>query len=126
MRKMVSAAAVAIALGGTLLTASPASATNTCTTVQIAVGGKLHLGGTACFQSNGDIFSIKDEYADGYHTEVWWEAGTERSICRNLGGAGTTVTCKHDLPEGGKVRFGAYVVKGSTVMSAGPEKVVSI
>jgi hypothetical protein len=136
MNGIRTAAMAGIALAALILGTTPAGATvlgaqtATCVTSKADDPnhqGKKVLAATACFQSDGDIFSIRDESADGWHVEVWWQAWDgEKSICRNLNGAGTSVTCKHDLTEGGKVRFGAYVMSGATVIDTGAEANVTI
>ncbi|WNI21769.1 hypothetical protein [Streptomyces sp. ITFR-16] len=117
--------ALLVSVGTSAGQAEAAADTVTCATVSSAPagGGSIKLAGTTCFHSYGDYFTVKDERADGYHIEVWWEADTgPMGECRNIAGAGKTTKCDYDLKEGSYIWFNAMVVDNATTIMGGATK----
>ncbi|MFJ3089526.1 hypothetical protein [Streptomyces sp. NPDC086838] len=105
--------------------AEAATDTVTCATVSVRPpgGSSIKLAGTTCFHSYGDYFTVKDELADGYHIEVWWESDSgPMGECRNIAGAGKTTKCDYDLKEGSYIWFNAMVIDNATSIMGGATK----
>ncbi|MEV1011919.1 hypothetical protein [Streptomyces sp. NPDC049881] len=102
------AGSVALIAGG--LSAGSASAASFCDHLQRGWG-------SACFESWGDLFKVRDGKADGYRVVAIWETDYGRSgECHNATGANPSnwVTCNYDMKETGSVRFRVCLRDGAT------------
>lgn len=111
LRPLSAAAALTIAVGGTLLTGTPANAASkTCAVDQ----GSVY---DICFDVDGDII-VNDLRSDGMRAVVKWKAmdGSGRvGQCADTGGAfNRPKVCDHDFREGPRnyVIFQGFVQNG--------------
>ncbi|MEU3823256.1 hypothetical protein AB0E74_27110 [Streptomyces sp. NPDC030392] len=90
----------------------------------------LHKPGFACFYSDGDKFTVTDNYADELRSVVKWKLGDRKKKgtsgyiirtgeCHNTKGAGKTVTCNYDFPEGKLGGTSRYLVHFTVVAQDG-------
>jgi hypothetical protein len=98
LRPLSAAAALTIAVGGTLLTGTPANAASkTCATDM----GSVY---DICFDADGDKFIVNDLRSDGRRAVVKWKAmdGSGRvGQCADTDGAfNSPKVCNHDFREG--------------------------
>jgi hypothetical protein len=72
----------------------------------LAVYASSLTGAYVTFNSYGEHFIVQDTARDGHSALVQLSSG---STCWNSGGAGTTVDCNYDFPEGITIYFRACV-----------------
>ncbi|MFI1173371.1 hypothetical protein [Streptomyces melanogenes] len=112
-RTLTAAATAAVAVGTALTTVTPASAAVTKFCTQ-----PFAKAGYACFYSSDDRIEVLDNYADGRRSVAVWYVfdnanGNKilrRGECHNAEGAGKTVTCHYDFPEGRNIHINFAVV----------------
>ncbi|GAA3858030.1 hypothetical protein GCM10023084_09640 [Streptomyces lacrimifluminis] len=112
-RSLTAVGTAAIAAGMVLTATTPASATVTkfCTLA-------FAKAGYACFYSSDDRVEVLDNFADGLRSVVVWYVADngnhnkilDRGECHNAKGAGKTVTCDYDFPEGRQIFINFAVV----------------
>ncbi|MFE7899790.1 hypothetical protein ACFU3E_20135 [Streptomyces sp. NPDC057424] len=93
--------------------------------------GPMQQAGFSCFYSDGDRFSLTDNYADGLRTVLRWQLGDRtkkgtsgyiirKGECHNTKGAGKTIWCDYDFPEGKLNGTSRYLVHFKIESQDGP------
>jgi hypothetical protein len=74
------------------------------------------IGAYVTFNSYGDHFVVQDERADGHSAvaQIYNPNTGNYSYCWNNRGAGTSVDCNRDFPEGIRISFRACTGESST------------
>ena len=72
-------------------------------------------GATACFESYGDKFYVKDRKKDGYSAYAFWFTNYGRDgACINRRGAGKWKRCNYNMKEGKGIGWYAQTRDGDT------------
>lgn len=112
-----------IAFGGSAYAGTGPGYTEFCST-------PLAKAGYVCFYSDNDSFKVTDNYADGLRTVLHWSLGDRTKsgtsgyvirtgTCQNAKGAGKTVVCDYDFPEGKLNGTSRYLVNFSVTAQNG-------
>ncbi len=64
-----------------------------------------YLRASGSFTSDGEVFRIKDQRADGMSVAIVYFGPTQDGVCENFGGAGTTKTCDLNFPENESIYY---------------------
>ncbi|TDD80749.1 hypothetical protein E1293_20115 [Actinomadura darangshiensis] len=108
-----------------------AQATTDAAPVSQSVGRALDLksrkcvsttGSTACFETYGDKFYVKDTKKDGYSAvAVWATSYGRKGVCRNSLGSGKWGVCNYNMKEGKGIAWLAERYNGNTGKFIGPK-----
>jgi hypothetical protein len=111
MRKSALAVAVGTFAFAAFGMTGPASASAAGPTICNTITGV-----SACWQPDGDYFSVVDTAADGHHVEVAWAIPGRQGICQNFLGNGYQEICTYDFPEHQLLAFSTSVWEGNELV----------